>query len=327
LAVYTKPHLSYSEQMDLLVGRGLDVGDPGHAEHLLRQIGYYRLSGYWYPFRLPATPVRMDRFQSGTTLDQVVALYDFDRRLKLLILDAVERVEIAMRVQVGHTLGKRDAHAHLHAWHLDPKFSRAGKSGRESDHDQWLERVLKEQKRSKEEFVQHFKDRYDDRLPIWVITEIMDFGSLSYLYKGSKRDDRDGIAFEFAIRDAQGHGNGLALTNWLQVINHLRNVCAHHSRLWNRNMTVQVAPRHLRGIPALNHVGAPGSAHDRVYSALCILLYLMNQVAPKSAWRSQLQELLMTGLAPTGRTTSEMGFPGDWTVQPLWTSAPSVGQP
>ena len=105
MAIYTKPHLSYSEQVDLLIQRGLRVGDSASAEKLLSRIGYYRLSGYWYPFRLPATPVRRDTFQPGTTLDQVVALYDFDRQLKLLILDAVERVEIAMRVRVGHILG------------------------------------------------------------------------------------------------------------------------------------------------------------------------------------------------------------------------------
>lgn len=325
MAVYTKPHLSYSAQMDLLVRRGLRVRDSANAQHLLSEIGYYRLSGYWYPYRLPADPVRRDTFQPGTTLDQVVALYDFDRQLKLLILDAVERVEIAMRVRVGHTLGKRDAHAHLDARHLDPQFSKTRLGGHESGHDQWLERVLNEQKRSKEDFVQHFKDRYDDRLPIWVITEIMDFGSLSHLYKGSLRADRDAIALELAICDARGDGNGLALTNWLQVINHLRNVCAHHSRLWNRNMTVQIAPRHLRDISALDHIGAPGPAHDRVYSALCVLVYLMRQVVPTSGWRTRLQGLLVTGLAPTGRTASEMGFPDDWTTQPLWNWAPDAG--
>jgi abortive infection bacteriophage resistance protein len=318
LAIYTKPHLSYSEQVDLLIRCGLRIGDSAQAEQLLSQIGYYRLSGYWYPFRLPATPVRRDTFQPGTTLDQVVALYDFDRQLKLLILDAVERVEIAMRVRVGHTLGKRDAHAHLDPRHLDPQFSRAGRAGRESDHAQWLARVLKEQKRSKEEFVQHFRDHYDDRLPVWVITEIMDFGSLSHLYKWAQRPDRDGIALELMIRDVQGHGNGAALINWLQVINHLRNVCAHHSRLWNRNMTVQVAPRQLRSIPELAHVGAAGPAHDRVYSSLCVLVCLMRQVAPNSGWRTHLQELLVAGLAPTGRSVSEMGFPDGWTTQSLW---------
>ena len=72
----------------------------------LSVVGYYRLSGYLYAYRvLPeGSQVRLDTFRESTTFDQVIALYDFDRRLKLLMLDALERIEIAVRFRVGYTL-------------------------------------------------------------------------------------------------------------------------------------------------------------------------------------------------------------------------------
>lgn len=319
VANYSKPHLTYRQQVDLLRSRGLVINDRDRAEEMLTRIGYYRLSGYWYPFRVPDGASRGNRFVAGTTFDQVLALYDMDRRLKLLVLEAVERVEIAMRVQVGYTLGKRDPHAHLHPQYLDGKFTRRAANQSTSRYDTWLERVRQAQDRSTEEFVQHFRDNYEGRLPVWVVTEIMDFGLLSYLYAGSRRDDRDAIAAHFGVLDAQGRGNGAALANWLQVLNYVRNVCAHHSRLWNRNMTVQVATRHLSSVPMLSHIhGSDASAAHRVYASLCVLGFLVRQVAPDQPWCADLHLPLDTGLAAAKRSATEMGFPSGWEHQPLW---------
>ncbi|WIM72120.1 Abi family protein [Corynebacterium suedekumii] len=110
---YAKPYLTVPEQLDLLRVRGCDIGDQASAEELLTRVGYYRLSGYWYPFRqssqVNGETVVLDNFISGTTLSAISELYEFDRRLRLLVLDAIERVEVAMRFQVGHTLGSRGA--------------------------------------------------------------------------------------------------------------------------------------------------------------------------------------------------------------------------
>lgn len=121
---YTKPHLALPDQVALLQSRGLVVPDASQAEQWLSVVDYYRLTGYWYPYRVQRTdgPGREDRFADGTTFDQVVALYDLDRRLKLLIIDALERIEIAMRFRVGHTLGRYGPYAHLDRANLDTRF-------------------------------------------------------------------------------------------------------------------------------------------------------------------------------------------------------------
>lgn len=121
---YSKPFLTIAEQRGLMQSRGLEVADPPALDHALRTIGYYRLSAYTHTFRVRTASesgeaVVLDDYLPGTRAGQVLALYEFDRRLKLLVLNAVERIEIAMRFHVAHTLGKHDPLGHLHPASLD----------------------------------------------------------------------------------------------------------------------------------------------------------------------------------------------------------------
>lgn len=98
---YTKPALSFEQQVAKLVARGLIVADPSAAASKLACISYYRLSGYCYPFRQrDADGQVLDNLVEGTTWEQILALYEFDRHLRLLVLDAIERVEVAVRTQL-----------------------------------------------------------------------------------------------------------------------------------------------------------------------------------------------------------------------------------
>ncbi|HZX06576.1 Abi family protein [Kribbella sp.] len=161
------------------------IDDDAEAERLLSVLGYYRLSGYWYVYRRRLDHHRReDRFVEGTTFRQVIRLYDADRRLKLRLLDALERVEIALRVMIGFTLRRRGAYAHLDAGNLDGRFTQSS-AGQPSTHDRWLRKVLAAQTRSSEDFVQHLQSKYDGRLPVWVVTEILDFGSMCSTTSGT----------------------------------------------------------------------------------------------------------------------------------------------
>nr|WP_182263112.1 Abi family protein [Rhodococcus sp. UFZ-B548] len=126
-SAYGKPFKTIEEQRELLQSRGMTISDTTAAERWLHSIGYYRLSGYWYPHRIrnqPAgsTPVIEDHFTPGTSFEQILDLYEFDRKLKLLVLDAIERIEVAMRLRVGHTLGRRGAFAHTDPNALSTEF-------------------------------------------------------------------------------------------------------------------------------------------------------------------------------------------------------------
>ncbi|WP_329004414.1 Abi family protein [Kribbella sp. NBC_00709] len=318
MTVYTKPHLSFADQVGLLKSRGLIIDDEAEAERLLSVIGYYRLSGYWYSYRRPLDGVlRDDQFLEGTTFGQVVRLYDADRRLKLQLLDALERIEIAFRVMIGFTLGRRGAYAHLHAGNLDGRFTRS--DGRQpSTYDRWLHKVLAAQTRSSEDFVLHFQHKYDGRLPVWVMTEILDFGAMSYLFQGLQFADRNEIAARLGVLDRQGDGNGAALANWLRVLNYVRNVCAHHSRLWNRNLADQLAPSHLRSIPDLRHLIDRQVSHFRIYSTLCVVGFLLSRLGHESHWARHIRALLSEEIPACGRELRELGFPAGWAAERPW---------
>ena len=128
---YSKPWTSYEEQLDQLVSRGMQVGDRGLALDYLERIGYYRLSGYWFAFRERSGPIVLlgeggtkprkiktdtllfDQFKAGATFQNAVDLYVFDKQLRLLTMDALERIEIALRVDVSHVQGRLDKFSYL----------------------------------------------------------------------------------------------------------------------------------------------------------------------------------------------------------------------
>jgi len=90
---YTKPPLSIEQQIELLKSRGLEIPDHEQAAHYLYHLNYYRLSGYMLPFQEGTE----HHFQAGTTFEHVLNLYLFDRKLRLLLMDAIERIEVSVR--------------------------------------------------------------------------------------------------------------------------------------------------------------------------------------------------------------------------------------
>src|SRR5699024_8069283 len=129
----------------------------------------------------------------------------------------------------------------------------------------------------------HILAKYGPPLPVWVVTEILDFGGLSRLYAGLLQRDRDEIAASLGLFDASGAGNGGALQDWLKNINVVRNVCAHHGRLWNANVTERLSPTKLRAIDELTHIGARG-ANARIYPTLAVMALLISRVHPEDDW-------------------------------------------
>lgn len=308
---YDKPWRSYQDQLVQLTRRGLIVTEPENALNYLERIGYYRLSGYWYPFRVlrDADRVILDDFKSEASFQSAVDLYVFDKKLRLLVLDALERIEIALRVDISHTLGEKNPFAHIKPEFLANKFTtKVNKKTGLTEHAQWLKNHDGLIKRSKEKFIEHNKDKYGLPLPIWIACEIWDFGTLSKLFSGMKPDDKNAIASKYGVSE------GRIFESWLRSLNYLRNVCAHHSRLWNRNIIDQ---------PKLPKVGEvswidpfQGSAHflARPFLLLCIAKHLLNIINPSSTWGQRLKDLLseFPDLQSLGLNLAGMGAVEGW---------------
>ena len=211
---FSKPSLPYAEQIDLLKSRGLQVDDEVRAEHYLRHLNYYRLSGYWLPFEQDHAA---HRFKQGASFEDVLNLYVFDRELRLLLLDAIERIEISVRATWAHVLSsKYGAHAYL-----DPAHAHKNKW-----HQANLSKLTSEIERSDELFITHYKKTYSKPAlpPTWSVTEVMSLGMLSHWITNLKPSDRADVALNYGI-------NEQVLKSFIRHLTYIRNLCAHHSRV------------------------------------------------------------------------------------------------
>lgn len=203
----TKPWQSFPQQLQILKSRGMQVEDDEAALRYLARIGYYRLSGYWYPMRQidsksskrEKRAVRFDQFVDGSRLEDAILLYIFDAKLRLLALDALERIELAVRVDIAHLLGSYDPFAYKNPNYLHGHFSKKmiskGIHTGKTEHQLWLEKYKQQLRRSQRApFVEHHKRSYDGELPIWAAVEVWDFGMLSKLFSGVKLKDQNYIA-------------------------------------------------------------------------------------------------------------------------------------
>lgn len=311
-----KPHLSEIGQLGKLRARGLSIDNEPQALQELSRFGYYRLSGYYYPLRKAnpsGTPGRRDEFVEGASLNLVVTLADFDKQLRLLVLEAVEAIEVAVRVAIAHRLGKVSTQAHLDPRMLSGRFTSA-RGGREgSAHDAWRARFNELCLKSKEDFWRHHVDRYGGQMPIWVAIELWDFGLLSRFYEGMQQRDRDAIAAKFLPKL-----EGPVFGNWLRMINFVRNVCAHHARLWNRTLP------DIAKLPPLETCRLLKPLHDaelprrKVYAVLACLRLLLRAIHPASDWHQRLKALV--GTFPTSPLISleSAGFLPGWSDETLW---------
>jgi len=322
---YRKPHLNYKEQVDLLRSRGLDVGGEAEAVALLRRVGYYRLSAYTYVLRAAASPAelaagarRSSMFVSGARLEDVRKLYEFDSRLRAVLLEGLQSLEVALRVEIWYTLGKRDRFGHLDPAHLDTprclQIPRNPNQTAPTKHGAWLDTYgsLCAKARS-EDFVTHFHVKYDGRMPIWVATEVMTFGALTELYELLAGRDSNTIATRWSA------GNREVLHGWLLALNILRNHCAHNARIWNRKTVYPPAKPPLNLVPARVH-HLRGLDNDRLYFLAALLAHLLRQIDKRTRWPAHFKEA-MKKFPPVGGMTPEsvMGFPAGWGGLDLWT--------
>lgn len=315
---YTKPYLPIPGQIALIKGRGMGITDEKLAEAHLEKIGYYRLSGYWYPYRKPVSQSGQtafsDDFRPGTDFSEIAALYVFDKNLRMLMLDALERIEIALRVQITLQMGAHAPDAHRNQAYLHPNFwQRIEPLTGRTRHAEWLRRHDDAFATSKEEFAKHFKTRYPgENPPIWIAAELWDFGAMSVLYSGLNKADQTAIAAKFQIPRFR------IMETWLRSLNTSRNVCAHHSRFWNKPSAVQPSWPTMEEVPDLGHISTSTHAQTRAYGAACMCAYLLRTISPKTTWRDRFKKLI--GEFPQSKIVSLQGagFPQNWEKEKIW---------
>lgn len=312
-----KFHLTALEQVDLLKSRGMVINDDQAAEKILLSLGYYRFAGHFYPFR-KTNPYgikgRQDDFQYGTSLALVEKIYEFDHQLRLLVLDSVERIEVAVRCDIAHRLGKRHRMAYECHAELDANFCTTinTKTGT-TQYQDWKKKLDDAVfKARKEDFVKHHHEKYGGKMPIWVITELWDFGLLSRFFAGMQYKDQSYLARRYGLQE------GKYLASWLRCINFVRNVSAHHSRLWNRNIVERPKFQSSQPHHHLHHLSTDVHAQTRVYGSLCILKMMLKTIGHDNDWSDRLKTLCVAFPSSQLVSLADAGFPTDWQDKLIW---------
>lgn len=296
-AIYTKTYSSPYQLRALLQSRGLGIDNPERVEHYIRNIGYYRLSAYLYP--LLQQPKETHCYKVGTTFQDALNLYRFDKKLRLFLFNEIEKVEIALRSALANIVADETGNIF---WLTDSTmFANADKFNKT------MVLMDKELRNSKEDFILHFKEKYSNAYPpAWILIEILPFGVVTRIYENLADNAlRKKIAARFSLPVPM-------FISWLTVIYLTRNSCCHHSRVWNKVYAVnpKVAKKKLKR-PWISEDVSP----YRTFYEICIIKWFLDIISPNNDMKGHLQALL-TEFPMID--TKAMGFPKNWQNEPLW---------
>jgi len=294
---YPKNIISFDKQIELLESRGMMIEDKVLAKDFLKNISYFRLQGFWWEFQKDKGK---HEFHEGVRFEDVIQLYTFDRKLRLLVFDALERIEIALRAKLVYYLS-----IELGQWW----FEEPSNFRNPAYHKEVLAEIDKELKRTKEVFISSHRNKYGNsgRPPAYKTLEVVSLGCLSKLYSNLHNNvaAKDRIATEFNLPKS------LFMMSWLKTFNVIRNITAHHSRLWNRN--IDFPPRSLHVTP-FPFIEIPSNLNSQYHGLSCIL-FVLNKV---SRGHSINERLIGLFDASDFVEMAEMGFPSDWKTKEIW---------
>lgn len=296
---FHKQPLSIIEQIDLLESKGMIFFSRQFAFKVLSNIGYYRFSGYTYPFR---NEMDNSSFIDETSFEKIFSIYEFDRSLKSLLFSYLGRIEIAFRTQIidKFSIGKDSPF-----WYTDSEnFSD------QNEHADFLSNLEDDIADSREEFIQHFRERYsDDFPPAWIALQIISFGTLIKLFRNFKdKDLQSQIARYFGCDSVE------RFISWMNTLVYLRNICSHHARLWNRLIKKRPEAYNF-GIKTKRWTQDDVS---KLYYSVCIIGFILKSILPGNSFKQNLVELFTTNSYVNLTKGRFLGFPKNWQTELSW---------
>ncbi|WP_419771146.1 MAG: Abi family protein [Candidatus Marinarcus sp.] len=297
--LYQKKHKTFEEQLQILKERKLKITNDDFVLTKLKHINYYRMSAYFLPFQYPKNSINKNQFLFNTTFEDILSLYYFDCELRKIVFEAIESIEIYFRTQI----------AYFHSQSYDAFGYLELKNFRENKIEKFDELqadILKEKSRSKEFFIKHFKEKYNSYdLPVWSVVEIISFGTLSKFYMILKEKEQNEV-----IQKIKGI-NKLVFYKWFHALSSVRNICAHHSRLWNR--TLGVSFEIPKGFDSFEKME---KSKNKLFFSLSVIEYLLTCIGEDEVeFKMKLKNLLQK--YPNIKI-EQMGFINNWEENPIW---------
>ena len=276
------------EQIKILRERGCIIKNEDLARETLKYINYYRLSNYFEPFS-----VSKHQYEEGTTFEKILRIYEMDRKMRSILIAALEEIEITLRAAISnyHAL-KYGALGYLNPSSFD----------RVHNHQTFIARInhLMEANEDRE-FVKHYNRQHDGKFPLWVVMELFSFGTLAFFFKDMQNVDKKALAGDFFGCSSS------EMDNWIFCLNELRNYCAHYNRLYGNHFPVM--PRTPRDFE-------PELQND-VFGYIIVMKQLYHS---KSNWNERIVKPLSRLLRKNSDIArlSDLGFPDGWETKIAW---------
>jgi len=294
---YAKPYIVPQDLIPLLKSRGLLIANEKEAIDYLTNISYFRLSAYFYP--LLKEPKTDHLYKEGATFEKALVMYRFDRKLRFLLFNEMEKIEVAIRSAMSNWIseGLNDVF-----WMTDSKHFNSSKV-----FNKRLATIQAELERTNEDFIAHFQNKYTNPYPpVWMISEIVPFGTLCGIFNNLKsKSIQKKVANHFGL-------SAPVFSSWIVSLVSLRNLCGHHNRTWNKENPLVPAP--LKS-PLFPWIDESTTDPRRIYFRICIIKHLLFSVSPNNTFSQKLRALLSEYLTID---INAMGFPRDWESEPLW---------
>lgn len=305
---FGKKSLLINDQINLLIKRKLIINNLDQARLCLETVGYYRLSAYFKSFLVVNNSDDDHLFKMGTTFEQIWQIYVFDRELRLHLSDALERIEIALRTALTNVLSEK----YGNLWYLSEEpfqeswiNSQSDKTKKKlSSHQFFIKEIKKICKDKKEDFLKHYYEKYHhpNYPPSWMMMECLSFGKCTSLFNNLKElKDKKMISKVFGY-------HATVMISVLEPLRYTRNICAHHSRLWNRWFVY--SPKHFE---SLNNLYCP---QNTFHMQAFVIDKLNEAISPGTLWKKRLFNLFekYSKYVPFHM----MGFQNDWRNDYFW---------
>lgn len=293
---YTKQPTSITDQINLLEAKGMEISNREDAIRKIAVIGYYRFSGFAYSFR---NKLDNSSFIEDTTFDKVISVYEFDRKLKSILFDCIERIEIAFRAQI---IDRISLITGTPFWFCDKQYFL-----NIAEYNSFLKKLDNEINDSQEDFINHFYNNYDDNYPpAWVTLQLLSFGGLINLFRNINLDESQAqIALFFGCESVS------RFISWINTLVYIRNICGHHARLWNIS---------IKKKPQAYHFGDKSKRRDNttLYYTVCVIKYLLDKIQPDNDLKEKLEALFHENPYPNSVKLTYIGFSKDWENDSLW---------
>jgi abortive infection bacteriophage resistance protein len=298
MAIYKQPALTLEQQIQSLKEKGLIITNVDEAIYWLSHVSYFRLKNYTYTFK--DYHGSDGNFVPNTTFQQVVDLYLFDRRLKLILFDAIEIIEVGIKTLLSNTMScAYSVHWYTDRSHFGDKF----------EFDKFMASIQAECEQPEEPALLAYKKIYTDSPmpPSWMVMEFSTFGTISKIFEHTTaRAEKLEICARFNIPDT-------ILISWLHCFTFIRNKCAHHSRVVYRSVKHEPVLPSRRKHVFLKEVDE--IERSSLYCVLCCMQYLVDKINRKSTFKHNLIALIRENQFIDYK---KMGFTNNWRDEAIW---------